>query len=86
MNTNMEYRQYLMNNATSIIKNNQIVSTSNCPNKYNTQHNTISSPPILFNCTNEDPPQFDNSDLKQKFLKWYRSISNRFTPGIIYQQ
>ena len=84
MTTNMEYRQFLTNNADKIIEKTQVVSTDSCRTQFNTYYNIIKSPPILFNSINDDPPEFDNSDLKQKFLKWYRSFANKFTPGIIY--
>ena len=78
----MEYRQYLTHNADEIIANDQYAALGNC--KYFTRQtkNTLSLPPtpILYTCVNTNPPTFDDSDLKQAFLTYYRKLTNMFSP------
>ena len=82
--SNMEYRQYLTNNSNTIIKNNQSAANIYCSNTLITPDNNILSPPILFNSIYDNPPDYDNNNLKKYFLNIYRTISGMFTPGIRY--
>ena len=78
----MEYRQYLTNNATLIMKNNQSNANINCSTNF-LQTNNVLSFPVLFKSVT-DKPLPHNSDLKQNFLDYYIKMSSMFSPGIIH--
>ena len=87
MQTNMEYRHYLMNNADNIIKHNQIVANTNCTNTPNLlndfkyQNNPLFLDSIKITSYNDN----NNSDLKQNYLNNVYIKSNMYTPIIKYK-
>lgn len=79
----MEFRQYLTNNANSIMKNSLTNANVNCATSFlqiNSNYPLIT--PVLFNSTNDQPLPY-NSDLKKSFLDYYIKISSLFSPGIM---
>ena len=77
--SNWDYRKYLMKNADSIIKINQIESCNNCgccpPASHNNTNDQMIGPkqsntPYVFqSCTSRDQPfGYENSDLKHLYL------------------
>ena len=84
MNSNMKYRQYLTNNAESIMKNNLMNANINCSTNF-LQIDSInqSSTPFLFKSIIE-PSLIDNSNLKKNYLDNLIELAKMFTPGIMY--
>jgi hypothetical protein len=82
----MAYRQYLINNADTIIKNNQTAAIGNCSNIVPiVANNPPTSPPILYTSIVSNPSEHDNnSDLKDTYLNNYIRISQMSSPGIYY--
>ena len=81
----MEYRQYLINNATVIMNNNQSNANINCSPTFLSINNNRLSLPVLFKSVT-DQPLPHNSDLKKIFLDYYIKISNMFSPGIMHNE
>ena len=82
MNSNMEYRQSLTNNASLIMKNNQ--TNIRCSTNFLSLHsNNLFQTPILFNSVIDNPLPH-NSDLKSNYLDNFIQIAKMFTPGIMY--
>jgi antitoxin component HigA of HigAB toxin-antitoxin module len=86
---NFQYRQYLQNNADTIIKNNQEnacfeCSTCNYLNNTNTNVNTNVNTPYIFNYTisKDQPYGYENSDLKNLYLSKQKLNSVLNTPRI----
>lgn len=88
----MEYRHYLINNATNYIQNNQnnLLCRSNKINFHNISNNINNNInnndnnsifPVVFNTPLDDPLPH-NSDLKNIFLKEYNNNLNKFSPEI----
>ena len=80
-NSNMEYRQYLTNYATSIIEYNQILSDKNCNNTLiKTKNIYMNYSPITYDSIENYRIIYDNnSDLKSNYLNKiinYFNISN----------
>lgn len=83
--TNMAYRQYLTNNADTIIKNSQTAAAGNCSNIIPLSGEKMPSSPILFNSITDNPSVYDKpSDLKDNFLNKYVMSARQSTPGIQY--
>ena len=84
--SNMEYRQYLINNADNIIENNQLSANINCSQSLTQNDNTyMSSSPIIFHSIINPPLPYDsNSDLKLNYLNRLLFISNMSSPEIRY--
>ena len=72
MSTNMEWRHLLMNNADTIIRNNQNIAIGNCSNIVTiNQTNSILDEINPFNLIN---------NLRNNYLKTYKYNSERYTP------
>ena len=85
MTSNMTYRQYLTNNADTIIKNNQNAAAGNCSNIIPLSNEEMPSSPILFTSITTNPSIYDKpSDLKYNFLNNYLTLAKQSTPGIQY--
>ena len=81
--SNMQYRQYLQNNAVNIMKNNQLNSCDECgicPYNPSTYDN-LTQPFFYSNLlTNNSPFGYNNSDLKNEYLSKQTLQSRLFTP------
>lgn len=81
--TNMQYRHFLQNNALNIIKNNQLNSCDECgicPFHPSTYKN-LTQPFFYANLVNNDSPfGYNNSDLKNQYLSRQTLQSRLFTP------
>jgi len=80
---NSDYRHYLQTNADQIILNNQIVSCNQCG--YNLNNNrtmNLNNNPYIFNSilSMEQPPGYENSDLKNIYLSKQQLNANRKLP------
>jgi hypothetical protein len=83
--TNMSFRQFLTNNADTIIQNNQNVATGNCSNIMPLLEGSMPTQPILFTSILSNPSQYDSpSDLKDNFLNKYILNARQSTPSIYY--
>jgi hypothetical protein len=83
MTSNMEYRLLLTQQADTIIANNQNIAFGNCSNIIikPTKKLLIHNPYIISNPTDQHLP-YDNSDLKDEYLKNYIYCANKYTPVI----
>lgn len=70
MNSNMEYRHFLIHNAKNIIKNNS--------NNFNCQYDNIKLNNAFF--LKNDKKE---KDLQENYLKEYEKLANQISPGII---
>jgi len=84
MNTNNSVRYYLTSNADKIILNNQLASLGDCNSILDYNKKSISKIPILFDYLNIYHILEIDSDLKREFIKYYKKISNMFSPSIKY--
>ena len=81
----MAYRQYLVQNANTIIKNNLNIAEGNCTNIIPLSTAIMPSAPILFTSITSNPSIYDNpSDLKDNYLNKYISSAGLFAPIIKY--
>ena len=81
----MAYRQYLTQNASTIIQNNQNNAAGNCSNIIPLSNAVMPSAPILFTSITNNPSIYDNpSDLKDNYLNKYISSAGLFAPAIKY--
>ena len=83
---NMQYREYLINNADNIIKYNQIVSHTNCSNtQIFTEKHTIDQSLKLVNTVTSTslPIQYNDVDssLKINHLNNYYTKANQCAPN-----
>jgi len=81
--SNMQYRQYLQNNALNIMKNNQLNTCDECGIcPYNpSTYNNLTQPFFYSNLlTNNSPFGYNNSDLKNEYLTRQTLQSRLFTP------
>ena len=69
MNSNMEYRQFLTQNAKNIIKNNS--------NNYYCQFDNVRLNDGFFLSNNKKI-----TDLQENFFKEYQKLANQISPGI----
>lgn len=88
--TNWQYRKYLMENADTIIKNNQLSACNECgacPMLYNKEQSTTNTP-FLYKTTldTRQPFGYENSDLKQEYLTTYQLQSRMVTPVMTQAQ
>jgi len=83
MTSNMEYRLLLTQQADTIIANNQNIAFGNCSDRIikRTKQLLIQNPCIISKPTDHYLP-FENSDLKDEYLKNYIYCANKFTPVI----
>ena len=88
--TNWQYRQYLTNNADSIIKYNQLAACDqccSCPAKYGDGKEISNSPFLYKSCTESTQPYgYENSDLKNLYLDEYQLQCRLITPVITQEQ
>ena len=87
--TNWQYRQYLVENADSIVKSNQLEACDNCcycPAEYNSQ-STSNSPFLYKSCAEKSQPYgYENSDLKNIYLSRQQLQSRMVAPVITQEQ
>ena len=84
---NWEYRKYLVDNAESIIKQNQINACDQCSNcKLDVDHNKYPQAPYIYNSSNEksQPYGYEDSDLKNLYLSKHDLQSRQVIP--VYTQ
>jgi hypothetical protein len=90
INSNFKYRQYLTNNAESIIKTNQMQACDECcgcPARYGNNQPNTGTPYLYKSCT--DPTQpfgYNNSDLKKEYLSREELNSRMFAPKLSQYQ
>lgn len=79
----MDYRLLLMKNADTIIANNQSIALGNCSNIITVLENKplVQNPYLIQGVTDNYLP-FENSDLKDNYLKNYLYAASKFTPVI----
>lgn len=79
----MDYRLLLMKNADTIIANNQSIALGNCSNIITVSENKplVQNPYLIQGVTDNYLP-FENSDLKDNYLKNYLYTASKFTPVI----
>ena len=79
----MDYRLLLMKNADTIIANNQSIALGNCSNIITVSENKplVQNPYLIQGVTDNYLP-FENSDLKDNYLKNYFYTASKFTPVI----
>lgn len=85
INSNLEYRKFLQNNGSTIIKHNQVNSCNKCgicPYNPSTYEN-LSKPYIYSNLLRNDSEVKYNSDLKNEYLSKQILQSRLFTPFTI---
>lgn len=81
----MEFRSILINNADTIIKNNQEIAYGNCSNiKPLFEPNIFGNNPYLFKDINDNSLEYENSDLKNNYLKKFMYYVKKHTPVINY--
>ena len=81
MTSNLDYRLILTKNANLIIKNNQENTLGNCSNIepiINTK--TLTQNPYLISNIIDSSLPFENSDLKENYIKKYIMSASKFTP------
>ena len=88
--TNWQYRKYLTDNADAIIKYNQTEAcnqTSMCPANYINSGNQPNTPYLYSSCTSTAKPYgYQNSDLKNLYLKEYQLQCRLVTPVLTQEQ
>ena len=79
----MDYRLLLTQHADTIITNNQNIALGNCSDIINVTNKKIvtKNPYIIYDITEPYLP-FENSDLKDEYLKNYIYYAQKFTPVI----
>lgn len=83
--SNWEYRNYLINNADSIIKTNQFEACGECcsNNMFNNNHTDNYTPYIYSSCSDKAKPfGYETSDLKNMYLTRQELQSKYITPII----
>ena len=88
--TNWSYRNYLTQNADSIIRTNQLEACNeccSCPAKYG-DNQPISNTPFLYkSCTDSSQPfGYENSDLKNLYLSSYQLQCRMVAPILTQDQ
>lgn len=89
--TNWQYRQYMQNNADSIIRYNQLASCDeccSCPARYGNETQQSSTTPFLYkSCIDTRQPfGYEDSDLKSEYLSKYQLQCRMFTPVMSQEQ
>lgn len=88
--TNWQYRKYLMENADTIIKNNQLSVCNqygSCPALYNKEQSTTNTPFLYKSALDTTQPYgYENSDLKQEYLTKHQLQSRMVTPVLTQAQ
>lgn len=92
VNSDFEYRQYLINNADKIIKNNQLDSCNDCgyctSNFRSTDFNiSRANTPYVFNSQNKhiSPNGYETSNLKKMYLSRNELQSKMYSQQIIFK-
>lgn len=83
--SNWEYRNYLVNNADSIIKQNQIEACGECcsNNMFNNNSTENYTPYIYKSCSDKAKPYgYENSNLKEMYISRQELQSKYVTPVI----
>lgn len=82
--SNWQYRKYLIENADTIIKNNQLSACDQCcacPARYGNGQTTSNTPFLYKSCVdNSQPYGYENSDLKKEYLSKYQLQARMVTP------
>jgi hypothetical protein len=89
INTNWKYRQYLTENADSIIKANQLEACGNCCYCPTMKiENSVSNSPFMYkSCMDKSQPYgYNNSDLKNLYLTSQQLQSRMVAPIITQEQ
>jgi len=87
MSTNMAYRQYLVNNTDTIIKNTLNAAAGNCSNMLPLLGDKLPVAPVLFTSVEQNILPYDNSsDLRDNFLYKYQNTANASSSGVQYYQ
>ena len=82
MSANWKYRQYLIKNADSIIKNDQVSQCSDVPSFPKTTHST-NTPYLYTSCVDRaKPPGYENSNLKSVYLEKQRLKCTMIAPEL----
>lgn len=88
--TNWQYRKYLVENADTIIKNNQLAACDQCcacPAYDKIIQKTTNSPFLYKSCLdNRQPYGYENSDLKKEYLSKYQLQARMVTPVMTQAQ
>jgi hypothetical protein len=88
--SNWQYRKYLVENAETIIKNNQVAACDECcsiPVMQPISGNQQNSPYLYQSCSdNSQPFGYENSDLKNLYISNYQLQSRMVTPVITQAQ
>ena len=88
--SNWQYRQYLTQNADSIIKSNQLEACDECcycPANQSNKQVTSNSPFLYKSCMEKSQPYgYENSDLKNLYLSSYELQSRMVAPIITQDQ
>jgi len=87
--TNWQYRSYLMNNADKIIKSNQVEACDECcycPSTKTNEQNK-NNPFLYSSCVEKSQPYgYENSDLKEIYLSSYDLQSRMIAPVLTQDQ
>lgn len=89
--TNWQYRKYMVENADSIIKYNQLEACdqcSNCPARYESTKDEMFSTPYLYKSSADksQPYGYENSDLKNLYLSKHELQQRLYTPVLSQEQ
>jgi hypothetical protein len=90
INSNWEYRKFLVENTDMIIKNNQVSACDECcsiPVMNQIGQNQQNTPYLYQSCSdNSQPFGYENSDLKNLYISSYQLQSRMVTPVITQEQ
>ena len=82
--TNWDYRKYMIANADNIIKRNQIEACDqccSCPARYGNGESVPNTPYLYKSCVDSTNPYgYENSDLKKLYLSKYQLNCRLYTP------
>jgi hypothetical protein len=88
--SNWQYRKFLVENAETIIKNNQVAACDECcsiPAMNQVSGNKNNSPYLYQSCSdNSQPFGYEHSDLKNLYVSNYQLQSRMVTPVITQEQ
>jgi hypothetical protein len=89
--TNWQYRKYMVENADSIIRRNQIEACDQCcacPAQYGTKQEGTQKTPYLYqSCKDKSQPYgYETSDLKNIYLSKYDLQCRMYTPVLTQDQ
>ena len=88
--TNWQYRQYLTENADSIIRTNQLEACNDCcacPARYGNNQQLSNTPFLYKSCVDDRQPYgYEDSDLKNLYLSSYQLQCRTVAPIITQDQ